>query len=469
MPDVRADPRYIPLRGSIRSELAVPLVVEDTLIGVLNVDSTRLDAFSEDDEELLCALANQAAKVIHNSWLYEAVAHNARKLEALFAVAQSIISSHDLPDILNRVAVEACRLTDTKVCSLMLLSPGGDQLELRASHGAGPEYLHKPPLRVDDSLLGVVITRKKPLRVFNVQQHDAYRHTELARKEGLVSLLSVPMLFGRTVIGALNVYTGTPYHYSTQDIKILSTLANLAAIAIENARLHEKVVAAEEQLRHNERLSTLGLLAAEVAHEIRNPLTVMKMLFHSLDLQFPVDDPRGKDAEIMAEKMNHLNVIVDQLLGYARSTEPHFAPVDLNDLIDNILLLCRSKLKHADVTLHKHLAAKLPAIRADRGQIEQLCLNLILNAVEAMPHGGDLTVRTGARDGAVQLNFQDSGVGMTPEQREKLFQPFLTTKAQGTGIGLAIVQKIIESHRGQIEVESKPGGGTTFQITLPAT
>jgi len=468
IPDVTADPRYISVRKTIRSELAVPLTVEDTLIGVLNVDSTRLNAFTADDEELLLALANQAAKVIHHSWLYETVAHNARKLESLFAVGQSIISSLDLPDILRRVTAEACTLMGTKVCSLMLLNAAGDQLELRASHGAGTNYLGKPPLRVNDSLLGVVISHKKPLRVYNVQQHDAYRHTELAKKEGLISLLSVPMIFGQTVIGALNVYTGTPYHYSKQDVTILSTLANLAAIAIENARLHEKVVAAEEQLRRNERLSTLGLLAAEVAHEIRNPLTVMKMLFHSLDLQFPTEDPRQKDAAVMAEKMDHLNAIVDQLLGYARSNEPNLTTVDLNHLLADILLLCRSKLKHTGVRLVTQLSPDLPALRADRGQIEQVCLNLILNAVEAMPAGGTLTIATSHHPTAgILLKFQDTGVGMTAAQRDKLFQPFLTTKTQGTGIGLAIVQRIIESHRGQIEVASKPAQGTTFQITLP--
>ncbi len=468
VPDVRADPRYISVRDNIRSELAVPLIVAETLIGVLNVDSTRLNAFSADDEELLVALANQAANVIHNSWLYEAVAHNARKLESLFAVAQSIISSLDLPDILRRVTAEACRLMDTKICSLMLLNATGDALELRACHGAGPEYLGKPPLPVNDSLLGVVITHKRPLRVHNVQHHDAYRHTELAKKEGLVSLLSVPMVSGATVIGALNVYTGQPYHFSKQDVTILSTLANLAAIAIANARLHEKVVAAEEQLRHNERLSTLGLLAAEVAHEIRNPLTVMKMLYHSLDLDFPDGDPRAKDAEIMAAKMDHLNAIVDQLLGYARSTEPRFTAVDLNALLDNILMLCRSKLKHAAIELRTDFAANLPLLHADRGQIEQACLNLILNAVEAMPRGGTLTITTAPHPpGHVLLTLQDTGVGMSAEQRDKLFQPFLTTKTHGTGLGLAIVQKIIEAHRGQIEVESAPGRGTTFRITLP--
>jgi signal transduction histidine kinase len=468
VPDVTADPRYVSVRADIRSELAVPLLVEGTLIGVLNVDSKRPNAFSAEDEELLVAIANQSAQVIQNSWLYQAVAHNARQLESLFSIAQSVISSLNLHEMLQRVTRDACRLMDTKVCSLMLLNPTRDLLELRACHGAGAEYLRKPPLPVGDSLVGFVVRRRKPLRVYNVQEHDEYRHTEMARKEGLVSLLSVPMVMVDTAIGALNVYSAEPYHFSNQDVRVLSALANLAAVAIDNARLHEKIVDVEEQLRHNERLSTLGLLAAEVAHEIRNPLTVMKMLFHSLDLKFPADDPRARDAEIMSEKMDHLNKIVDHLLGYARSTEPTFRFVDVNELLGDVLLLTRQKLRHQKIELVRNFEERLPQVRADRGQIEQACLNLILNAADAMPDGGTLTVGTALHPSSlVVLTFTDTGMGMAPEKQKQLFEPFLTTKAQGTGLGLAIVQKIVEAHRGKIEVESAPKKGTTFRILLP--
>ncbi len=468
VPDVRADPRYVSVRRDVRSELAVPLLVEGALIGVLNVDSTHKNAFSNDDEELLMALANQAAQVIHNSWLYEAVAYNARKLEALFRIAQSIISSLNVEEILQRVTIDACELMQTKICSLMLLTSSRNRLELRACHGASPDYLNKPPLSVEDSLIGAVVRRRKPVQVYNVQEHDAYQHIELASRDGLVSLLSVPMVFGESVIGALNVYTGEPYRYSTQDIKILSTLASLAAIAIENARLHEKMVQVEEHLRQNERLSTLGLLAAEVAHEIRNPLTVMKMLFHSLELQFKADDPRARDAEVVTEKMEHLNKIVDQLLGYARSTEPTFESVDINELLEDVLLLTRQKLKQQRIELRTDFATQLPKVRIDRGQIEQACLNLILNAAEAMPNGGVLTVASALHPSSfILLTFADTGVGMTPERRQRLFEPFLTTKARGTGLGLAIVHKIVvDAHGGRIEVESERGRGTVFRLLL---
>lgn len=471
VPDVRQDARYVAVRSTIRSELAVPLVVEDVMIGVLNVDSIRLNAFSADDEELLMTLANQAAKVIHHSWLYQAVAHNAQQLESLFSVAQSMISSLDLEDVLQRVTRDACQVMQTKVCSLMLLNPAGDRLMLRACHGAGDAYRHRPPLSVDESLTGSVVRRCKPVQVYDVQTHDAFRHAALAREEGLVSLLSVPMVYAGASIGALNVYTSSPYRFSNQDIKTLSALANLAAVAIENARLHGKVMDAEEHLRRSERLSTLGLLAAEVAHEIRNPLTAMKLLFHALDLKFDAQDPRTRDAEIMIEKMDHLNRIVGQLLRIARTNDPVFEPLEVNRVLEDVLLLARHTLTSRNIRVERRFSDGLPKVRADRGQLEQLCLNLILNASEAMTTGGVMTLVTSMDETTrrrVRMSFADNGPGIPPEIRERLFQPFLTTKGTGTGLGLAIVKKIVESHQGEVRVEGRSGRGAVFHVFLPA-
>src|SRR5258708_2278576 len=203
----------------------------------------------------------------------------------------------------------------------MRLDEPGQWLDLRASHGAGEAYLRKPRVSVEEGLLGVVVRRKKPLQVPNVQTSSRYQSVEVAQKEGLVALLSVPLLFSGQAIGTLNVYTGEQYSFSNEEIRILSALAELSAIAIEKARLYERLVDVEDQMRQNEKLSALGLLAAEVAHEIRNPLTVMKMLYHSLDLKFPAGDPRSKDADIIGQKMDHLNKIVEQILDFARTTK----------------------------------------------------------------------------------------------------------------------------------------------------
>jgi signal transduction histidine kinase len=473
--DVTADPRYIMLRREARSEVAVPLEVQEQVRGVLNVESDQLNAFSAEDQELLQALAVQAAKVIHNTWLYEQLRLKVRLFESLASVSRAISSTLNVDDALRVITREACVLMRAKMCSLMLLDDSREWLDVRASFGAGEAYLHKPRLSVEESLLGIVVRRKKPLQVENVQTSSRYQHIDVARREGLVALLSVPLMFADQAIGALSVYTGQPYSFSNEEIRILSALAELSAIAIEKARLYERVVDVEEQLRQNEKLSALGLLAAEVAHEIRNPLTVMKMLYHSLNLQFPAGDPRNKDARIIDEKIDHLNKIVEQILDFARTTEPQLEPLNLNTLIDEMGLLVRHKLKNQNVQWVRKLQPDLPPVLGDAAQLEQAFLNLILNAAQAMPGGGTLTITSrllagpaGGGSARVAIDFKDTGQGMSEEQRLRAFKSVLsTTKAKGNGIGLAIVGRVVETHRGEVKIKSRPGQGTTISVMLP--
>jgi len=467
--DVTQDKRYVSVRRDVRSELAVPLEVQGEVRGVINVDSDRVDAFSGDDQELLQELSIQAAKVIRNTWLYEQLRLKVMLFESLASVSRTINSTLNLDEALRAITRQACELMRARMCSLMLLDETREWLDLRASCGAGDAYIKKPRLGADESLIGVVVRRKKPLQVANVQADTRYQNVELARREGLVSLLSVPLIFSGQAIGALNVYTARLYNFSNEEIKILGALAELSAIAIEKARLYERIVDVEEQLRQNEKLSALGLLAAEVAHEIRNPLTVMKLLYHSLDLKFDAKDPRAKDAKIIEAKIEHLNKIVEQILAFARTTEPQFLPVNLNGLVDELSLLVRHKLANQGIRLVRDLQPDLPLVQGDATQLEQAFLNLILNAAEAMPEGGILTIKTRAlQSSQVAVAFKDTGAGMTPEQQQRAFKTVLaTTKAKGTGIGLAIVGRIIETHHGQIRILSRPARGTTMRITLP--
>jgi signal transduction histidine kinase len=474
--DVTQDPRYVAARRGVKSELAVPLEVNGETRGVINVDSDRADAFSADDQNLLEQLAVQAAKVIHNTWLYEQLRLKVHLFESLSSVSRTINSTLNLDEALRVITREACELMRARMCSLMMLDESREWLDLRASYGAGIAYIKKPRLSVEESLLGVVTRRKKPMQVANVQTSSHYQNVEVARREGLISLLSVPLLFAGQSIGTLNVYTSRLYNFSNEEIRILSALAELSAIAIEKARLYERIVDVEEQLRQNEKLSALGLLAAEVAHEIRNPLTVMKLLYHSLDLKFPVSDPRAKDARIIDAKIEHLNKIVEQILDFARTTEPKFAPLNLNELIDELGLLVRHKLANQNVRLVRALQPDLPVVMGDAPQLEQAFLNLILNAAEAMPDRGILTIRSRViklpRKSPcathVVVEFRDTGKGMSEELQRRAFTAVLaTTKAKGTGLGLAIVGRIIETHRGKIRIQSRLGHGTVIRIMLP--
>jgi len=471
------DPRYVMVRPETRSELAVPFEVRGEVRGVINVDSDREEAFTEEDEALLAELAVEAARVIQNTWLCEQLRHKAALFEALTSVSQAVTSVLTLEEVLQVITREACRLMGGRLCALRLVDDTREWLDLKASHGAGPAYLANPRLGVSDSLLGSVLRRRKPLQVADVQNSPHYQRVDVAQCEGLVSLLGVPLMYREEPMGTLSVYTAEAHRFSDEEIRILSSVAAISAIAIEKARLYERLLGVEDQLRRSERLSVLGLLAAEIAHEIRNPLAVMKMLYHSLDLRFPEGDPRGRDAQIMGETMDRLNRIIDRILDMARSAETEHAPVQINRLIEDLALLSRVKLRQQRIDLVLDLDPDVPRLSGDAAQIEQVLLNLTLNAVEAMPDGGTLTVRTRplrenrAAQGPTHaaVTFRDTGVGMTREQQERLFHvPFSSTKPGGTGLGLAIVARLLEAHAAKVRIVSRPGRGTILRLLFPA-
>ena len=467
--DVSADERYISARPEVRSELAVPLFIEEDVRAVLNVDAESVDAFSETDQKLLEELARHATQVIVNTWQYEQHRQRAELLRSLVSVGQTINSNLHLDEVLESITREAAGLGRVKMCSLQLLDPSEEWLEMRAQFGAGTDYRQRPPLSVVESLMGSVVRRRKPMQVLNVQTSAQYQHPETARREGLVSLLCAPLVFGDQSLGTLSVYTEAPHVFSNEEVRTLSALAELSAVAIEKARLYERTVDVEEQLRRNEQLSALGLLAAEVAHEIRNPLTVMKMLYHSMELDFAEGDPRAEDARVLDEKMNHLDQIVDNIVKFARNAEPQMGPVDIPSLLDDLSLLTRHKLQHQQITLVREDAPDLPPVKVDATQLSQAFLNLILNAAEAMQHGGKLQIATTAVEQGVTVTFTDSGPGMTEEQREYAFTGMLSsTKDKGGGLGLAIVAKVVEAHGGRVEVESAPDEGTRIILRLHA-
>jgi len=473
--DVSRERRYVALREGVGSEMAVPLRVDQEVRGVVNVDSDRTQAFTPAQQSLIEDLATLAAPAIRNTWLYESARQRARLLESLLKVGQLINSTLSVDDALTVITREARVLMKAKMCSLMMVDPSGEWLDLRAHDGAGEAYASKPRVSMSESVVGIVARRRKPLQIENVQISGRYQNVGVARREGLVSLLSVPLMFSGKAIGTLNIYSGQPHLFSDEEVRTLATYAELSALALEKARLYDRIVSVEETLRQSERLSTLGLLAAEIAHEIRNPLTVMKMLHHSLDLHFGPDDPRQTDVRIMGEKMDHLNRIVDRVLDFARTAEPALTAVDVNGLLQDLGFLLRAKLKHAGVRLSLRLDSRMPRLMGDATQLEQAFLNLSLNAVEAMPSGGSLMIRSrclrsrrSSHPHQLVLRFRDTGEGMSEEQKSRLFTSLLSsTKPTGNGLGLAIVKRVVESHRGEIRVHSARGRGTAFTLVLP--
>jgi two-component system NtrC family sensor kinase len=226
----------------------------------------------------------------------------------------------------------------------------------------------------------------------------------------------------------------------------------------------------QDQLVHSEKLASLGQLAAGVAHELNNPLATILLYSETLEKEVPDDDPTQNDLKKIVSETKRCKRIVSDLLNFARQNQVIAQPTDIHAIIQNLLDMAPRRIKTVPVEFVTDLDPNLPTIEGDPSQLRQVLLNLMTNAVESMPEGGTVTVRTHkAHAGMITIDIQDTGVGIPPENLNKLFTPFFTTKpiGKGTGLGLAIVYGIIKMHRGQIHVSSKVNEGTTFTITLP--
>lgn len=471
--DVTQSPQYVELKSGVRSELAVPLRVEGKVIGVLNVNSARPAAFSIVDEKLLIALANQAAKVIQTSRLYDDLTRQTQRLEALFDVGQALISPDPLPDVLKRISQTVLGLLDVKLCSIMLLNEKRE-LVLSAVSGGSEQYSQRPALSVNESLIGQVVTQRQPIQVYDVKKAPRYRSHKMARKEGLASLLSVPILFHDTLIGIINIYTAKPRLFQEEELRLLNAFASLCAIAIENAQRYERVLRAEHSIRQSDRLATLGILSAEIAHEIRNPVTIITMLLHSLREEKAIASGRERDVEIITDKLERINRIVSQVLNFSKERETLPEWTNLNVVLDELLFLVNHNAAARQVMVRKQFDPELPRVLGDRGHFDQVFLNLILNALDAMPNGGILTVKTSHAPAgedrvhpAVSVTIRDTGKGITPELLPQLFSPFVSTRKEGIGLGLFVSQKLLSEYGGQIHVKSAPEKGAAFTVEIP--
>jgi len=226
----------------------------------------------------------------------------------------------------------------------------------------------------------------------------------------------------------------------------------------------------EEQMSQTEKLTSLGLLAAGVAHEVNTPLAVISNYIQMLAKQMPEGDPRQSIIEKIVKQTFRASEIVNNLLNFSRTGAAEAADIDVNRVVEETLSLVAHPLKTLHIQVVKQLGEPLPAVRGSANKLQQVFLNLFLNARDAMPGGGMLEVRTAAHNGSVEIEVADTGAGIPREHIHRIFDPFFTTKAsgRGTGLGLSVTYGIIKEHAGKIDVRSTPGKGTSFHVEFPA-
>ena len=469
--DVSKDARYITVKDTIRSEMAVPMIEQGSVIGVVNVDSETLNAFNEDDLKLLTLLTNDATRVVSKLWLIKQLTRKASQLESLISMGQKLVSKLELGDLLDNITNEALNIMNCNVCALFMLSKNSKILTLRSMAGISTNPEYEESLNLEDSAIGTAITHKKQVEVVDLSRTEEYHFIPLAQKEGLISMLSSPIIYENEVIGVLNAYTDRPHRFNDDEKKTFSTHASLSAVAIQNSRLYSRIFSNEELLRKNERLTTLGLLAAEIAHEIRNPLTVIKLLFESLDLNYDSEDVRHKDTAIISEKLSHLDEIVARVLDFSKSNHGLHSKINVGEIIQDTLHLLRLKLHQNKINLTFNRKGNPLIIEGNKGQLQQVLLNLIINATEAMPEGGDIKIDSYLDNdegfAVAVVEITDTGSGIPLELQEIIFESFLSGRSEGSGLGLSIVKRILQSHHGDIELIKNSSSGTTMKLWLP--
>jgi PAS domain S-box-containing protein len=424
--DVRTLPDYVPGIPGARSELAVPLICRDKLVGVLNVESPHPGAFGPDDVEPLVILGRQAAIAIENARLYQGLREVSADHQRLHQFNRRILGSINL----GVYTVDH----DLRITSWNRRMADLSGVDAETAIGAIlPELF---PNVIADGVIDRIRTvldsgTPAKLRV----THRSLEGTVRFQKRRLAPLYDDGQVAGVVVI--------------VEDIT-------------EFKRLLDQTI-------QSEKLAELGRLAAGIAHEINNPLALIAYAMELLRREGELLPFQVEMAEKVELEVERLKTLTSGLLSFSSGREGYRRLVPLNDLIDEVLRLVRFELQRQSVTLETDFG-DLPLISADPGKLKQVVINLVMNSVQAMGREGTVVLKTRCIDNRhVELLVSDTGPGIPPELHESIFTPFFTTKpeGEGTGLGLYICNNIIREHGGTIAVECPDEGGATFRVTLP--
>ncbi|MBI2371703.1 MAG: response regulator [Deltaproteobacteria bacterium] len=408
----------------------------------------------------------------------EEVMQRNKELLALNAIIGTAARSLDLRELLHAALDKVLDVMNLEVGAVRLLDEATGLLQLVAHRGLSEQYLREiEVLRVGEGMTGRVVQSGEPILVEDIHEYPKLVE-RVMRKQGLESFVAVPLKSKEKVLGAMSFSSHHARKFSPMEVNLLVSIGHQIGSFIENARLYEETRRAlselkemHEHLVQSEKLSAVGRLVAGVAHELNNPLTSV-LIFSETLLGWNLQGNAHKAVERIHTDAERCAKIVRNLLAFARRQEAEKTLVNLNELIERTVELLTYQLKVENIGLHLELAPDLPATVADPHQLQQVFVNIITNAIEAMApaeNGGRLAISSSRLGDLIQLRFQDSGPGIPEEILGKIFDPFFTTKdvGKGTGLGLSLAYGIIQEHEGRIYVRSRPGAGTTFFVEIP--
>jgi len=447
--------------------------VSDKTLGLgLGADDYITKPF--DPQELLARI--DAVMRIRRS--EQALRRRNQELAALIEINRMVTSSLDLDAVLKATVLGIREILRVEAGSLVLVDEGADKLVFRTTFSPEHGWITGRTIQPGEGIVGYVV-RSGESKIVNDIERDPHFLAEVDEESGITSraILCVPLTIRDRVIGAIEVINKLNGEFTEQDLELLQAMAASVAVAVDNSNLYneladfaKEVERSQAQLVQAEKMAAIGRLAASIAHEINNPLQAIHNSMHLSLHEGLSADKRFEYLSMAQSEVRRLIEIVQRMLEFYRPSQGDILPADINKILENVLALAQKRLQHSHVNVHTSLASGLPAISVVPDQITQVFLNIVINAIEAMPSGGDLRLETLLSEDSewVMVCFQDTGPGMAVEQIVNLFEPFYTTKSDGTGLGLAISYGIVERHGGVIEVSSQPGQGARFVVKLPA-
>lgn len=485
---------FVGIHKSARSELIVPLRYRGQATGVLVLENTQAEAFSQYDEHLMVVIASHLAGLIEYTRLREEAEGRARSLGLIHEVVQQVIGLNDKKEVAAITAELVAQYFRYELAAILLLDNhnefsiqgiGGTQAKTFNESLGGEGFV------VLEGVTGHVSRKGESVLLNDTSQSKLYKPTKgwEARSE-----ICVAVKDGGQILGIIDVESRELNAFSHNDLIAMEALAGILASVTTSAnqyqRLQETVQqlqitemelkermeaqrAAENRLLQTAKLAAVGEMAASVAHELNNPLTTVTGFSELVLEDLPEDSPHKHELLMVLKEARRASSVVRRLLDFSRQGERVRASADLNEVVNDVIALTRHLIQTNHVALVIELDHSLPWVSIDSNQMKQVLLNLIHNGLQAMPKGGEMQVRTflGKRESRdwLVMSVKDSGTGISLEDQNKIFEPFFTTKSSigGTGLGLSVTYGIVADHGGTIEVFSQPNQGSAFEVWLP--
>lgn len=480
----RTDCPRMPMIGAALEQpvahASVPLAFNGASRGILNVAALPGASFDAAELRFLETVGRQVCLAVEGARHLKAERLYNQEARALAALNKGIGESLDPEAVLAAVGRTALEIIHVDRVHILL---GSNPERLTVAHLAGQPH---PELRrgeaIDLTEMGESLHRRalEEQRRLETEDwsNDPLVNKEIARRWAGAAALILPLVARRATLGLLVLTSATPHRWTEDQIDVGEALASQASVALENARLYEKARRAYRELNEaqariiqSEKMAVVGTFASGLAHEVRNPLNSIALQLSILERRIaPL--PAGVAGEIkelvgvIREEVKRLDNLVGDFLQFSRSNRVQYRPASLDALVDEVMRLLRPEARAASVALRRQrIGGPIPDLRVDPEKMKQVAINLVQNAIEAMPSGGIVTVETGLVEGRALMVVRDDGPGL-PEGLD-VFQLFVTTKAQGTGLGLSITQQIVLEHGGEIAAVSEAGKGATFTVSLP--